>query len=67
MWGIPHSHTACGTDFINADKETLSITLREEYRLWMFQNSVQLWSERDDITGEWRRLITQSFMNCTPQ
>jgi len=27
----------------------------------MFQNSAQLWSERDDITGEWRRLLTEQL------
>ena len=39
--------------------ETLSLTLRQEYRLKVFENRVlRKISEpkRDEVTGEWRRL-----------
>jgi len=61
MGNSTFTHTDCGTDFINADKDTLSIRMREEHKLWMFQNSVQLWSERDDVTGVWRRLLIHNL------
>jgi len=39
--------------------ETWSLTLREECRLWVYENRLLsriLWSKRDNITGEWRKL-----------
>jgi len=39
--------------------ETWSLTLREECRLRVFENRVVrrlFWSERDKVTGKWRRL-----------
>jgi hypothetical protein len=46
--------------------ETLSLTLKEEHRLRVFENRVPMrifWPKRDDITGEWRRL--HNLMVCT--
>jgi hypothetical protein len=39
--------------------ETWSLTLREEYRLRVFENRVLrriIGPKRDEVTGEWRRL-----------
>jgi hypothetical protein len=39
--------------------ETWSVTLREEYRLGVFENRVQrriFGPKRDEVTGEWRKL-----------
>jgi hypothetical protein len=39
--------------------ETWSVTLREEHRLRVFENRVQMrifGPKRDEVTGEWRRL-----------
>ena len=39
--------------------ETWSLTLREEHRLWVFENKVLrkiFGAKRDEITGEWRKL-----------
>ena len=36
--------------------ETWSLTLREERRLWVFENRRIFGPERDEVTGEWRRL-----------
>ena len=39
--------------------ETWSLTLREEYKLRVFENKVLrkiFWAKRDEITGEWRKL-----------
>ena len=39
--------------------ETWSLTLREKYRLRMFENKVPrkiFGAKKDDITGEWRKL-----------
>jgi hypothetical protein len=49
--------------------ESWSLTLREECRLTVFENKVLrriFGPKRDKMTGEWRRLITRSFMLCTP-
>jgi hypothetical protein len=44
--------------------EAWSLTLREEHRLRVFENRV-LWrifgSERDEVTGEWRRLHNEEL------
>ena len=39
--------------------ETWSLTLREEHRLWVFENKVLrkiFGAKKDEITGEWRKL-----------
>ena len=39
--------------------ETWSLTLREEHRLWVFENRVLrrvFGPKRDEVTGEWRKL-----------
>jgi hypothetical protein len=44
--------------------ETWSLTLREEYRLRVFQNRVLrrlFGTKRDEITGEWRKLHNEKF------
>jgi len=44
--------------------ETWLLTLREECRLGVFENRVLrriLWSKRDDITGEWRKLHNEKL------
>jgi hypothetical protein len=44
-----------------------SLTLREEHRPRVFENGVVrkiFGPERDEVTGEWRRL-TRSIMICT--
>jgi hypothetical protein len=46
--------------------ETLSLTLREEHRLRVFENSV-VWGifgpKRDEVTGEWRKLHNREPYN----
>jgi hypothetical protein len=37
--------------------ETWSLTLREEHRLWVFENRVL----RDEVTGEWRKLHNEKL------
>jgi hypothetical protein len=40
-------------------RETLSLTLREEHRLRVFENSVLrriFGPKRNEVTGEWRKL-----------
>jgi hypothetical protein len=49
--------------------ETWSLTLTEEIRLTVFENRVLrriFGPERDEVTGEWRRLNNRSFMICIP-
>jgi hypothetical protein len=44
--------------------ETRSLTLREEYRLRVFENSVLrgiFGPKRDEVTGEWRRLHNEEL------
>ena len=43
--------------------ETLSLTLREERRLWVFENRVlRLFGpKRDKVTGEWRKLHNEEL------
>jgi len=48
-------------------RENWSLTLREERRLRLFENRVLrriLWSKRDEVTVEWRKLRTWSLMIC---
>jgi len=44
--------------------ETWSLTLREEHRLRVFENRV-LWEvygpKKEEVTGEWRRLLKEEF------
>jgi hypothetical protein len=46
--------------------EMWSLTLREEHRLWMFENRVLrriFWPKRDDVTGEWRKFHNEELHN----
>jgi hypothetical protein len=45
--------------------ETLSLTVREEHRLRVFENRVlrMLGSKRDGVTGGWRKLYTEELHN----
>jgi hypothetical protein len=48
--------------------ETWSLTLREEHRLRTFENRVLrriFGPQRDEVTGEWRKLHKGSFITCT--
>jgi hypothetical protein len=48
--------------------ETWYLTLREKHRLRVFENRVLrriFGPKRDEVTGEWRKCITRSFMICT--
>ena len=49
--------------------ETLSLILREERRLRVFENKVLrrvFGSKRDEVTGEWRKLHNESLVISTP-
>jgi hypothetical protein len=49
--------------------ETWSLTLREERRLRVFENSVLrrvFGPKRDEVTGEWRKFVMRSLVICTP-
>ena len=44
--------------------ETWSLTLREERRLWLFENRVLrrvFGPKRDEVTGEWRKLHNEEL------
>jgi hypothetical protein len=46
--------------------ETWSLTLREEYRLRVFENRVLMrifGPKRDEVTGEWRKLHNEELHN----
>jgi hypothetical protein len=46
--------------------ETWSLTLREEHRLRMFENRVlrrMSGSEREEVTGEWRKMHSEELHN----
>jgi hypothetical protein len=48
--------------------ETLSLTLREEHRLRVFENRVPrriFGPKRDEVTGEKENCIMRSFVICT--
>jgi hypothetical protein len=48
--------------------ETWSLTLREEHTLRVFENRVLrriFGPKRDEVTGEWRRLLNERLMICT--
>jgi hypothetical protein len=48
---------------------TWSLTLRKECRLRVFMNRVLrgiFWPQRDEVTGEWRRLQNEGINDCTP-
>jgi hypothetical protein len=50
--------------------ETWSLTLREEYKLRVFENKVLrriFRSKRDEVTEDWRNCIMRSFITCTPR
>jgi hypothetical protein len=47
---------------------TWSLTLREEYRLRVFENRVlkRLFEpKRDEVTGAWRKLHDEELCDCT--
>jgi hypothetical protein len=51
--------------------ETWSLTLREERRLWVFENRLLrkiVGPKRDEVTGEWRKLHNEvlNVLHCTP-
>ena len=49
--------------------ETWSLTLREERRLWVFENRVLrrvFGPKRDEVTGEWRKLRNEELNDCIP-
>jgi len=49
--------------------ETWSLTLKEEHRLRVFENRVLrriFGPERDEATGEWRKLYNEELKICTP-
>ena len=51
--------------------ETWSLTLREERRLWAFENRVLrrvFRPKRDEVTGEWRKLHNEELSDryCSP-
>jgi hypothetical protein len=46
--------------------ETWSLTLREEHRLWVFENRLLrriFGPKRDEVTGEWRKLHNEELHN----
>jgi hypothetical protein len=48
--------------------ETLSLTLREEHRLRVFENRVFrriFGPKRDEVTGGWKNCIMRSCMVCS--
>jgi hypothetical protein len=50
--------------------ETLSLTLREEHRLQVFENRVRriFGPKRDEVTGEWRKLHNEELhILCSSQ
>jgi hypothetical protein len=51
--------------------ETLSLTLREEHRLRVFENRVLMrifGPKRDEVTGDWRKLHNEELHNLySPQ
>ena len=52
--------------------ETWSLILREERRLWVFENRVLrriFGAKRDEVTGEWRKLHNEelSDLYCSPK
>jgi hypothetical protein len=47
--------------------ETWSLTLREEHRLWVFENWVLrriFGPKKDEVTGQWRKLHNGELHNC---
>jgi len=47
--------------------EAWSVTLSKVHRLRVFENGVLrkiFVPKKDEVTGEWRRLITRNFMIC---
>jgi hypothetical protein len=48
--------------------ETLSLTLREEHRLWVFENRVLrriFGPKRNKVTGGWRKLLNEELHGFT--
>jgi len=49
--------------------ETWSLTLRKDRRLRVFENRALrriFGPKRDEVTGEWTKLIIRRFMICAP-
>jgi hypothetical protein len=49
--------------------ETWSLTLREEHRLWVFENRVLrriFGPRRDEVTADWRKLHNEDLHNLYP-
>jgi len=47
--------------------ETWSLILREEGRLWMFENSVlRRMLQRHEVTGEWKKLHNEKLNDMYP-
>jgi hypothetical protein len=51
--------------------ETWSLTLREERRLWVFENNMLgriFRTKKDEVTGEWRKLHKEelNYLYCSP-
>jgi hypothetical protein len=47
---------------------TWSLTLREERRLWVFENKVLrriFGPKRHEVTGEWKNCTMKNFVICT--
>ena len=50
-------------------RETWSLTLRKEHRLRVFEDGLVrrvFGPERDEVTGEWKKLHNEELMICTP-
>jgi hypothetical protein len=48
--------------------EARSLTLRDRYRPFVLEHKLLskiFGAKRDEVTGEWRRLITKRFVICT--
>jgi len=64
-----YTNTSCGTDFVNADMETWSTTMRKDHKLRLFKGRVLrkiLPPKRNEVTGEWSRLLSHIFHDLYP-
>jgi hypothetical protein len=60
------AHSLCALAFVLYGCETWSLTLREEHRLRVFKNRVLrriFGPNRDEVTGEWRKLHNEELHN----
>ena len=61
-------HSTIILSFVSCGCETLSLTLREEQRLRVFESRVLrevFLTERDEVIGEWRKLRKRIFVVFT--